>query len=381
MAADPASYRTPGQFLNALLKERGWTTQALAVVLGVSEPLVTRMRTGQRRITADLALSLEEVFGVPADEFLNLQNSYDLATARITAQPDPDRKLRAQIYGKLPINEMIKRRWIKAEDTREFAEVERSLAAFFGVSTPDEIEILPHAAKKTMVDSDVTPVQLAWLQRVRGIAEEMLVKPSTTKLVKAAIAKLAALRRHPEELRKVPRILMECGIRFAIVETLTAAKIDGVCFWLNEQSPVVGMSLRFDRIDNFWFVLRHELEHVIQRHGFDRPIIDTELEGEKAGTGTSVVEEERIANEAAANFCVPAPQLSAFIDRKSPFFAQRDLLGFAKTLGVHPGLAAGQLQHKTGRYDLFRKHLVGVRKFIAPSAIVDGWGDVVPVGE
>ena len=148
MAADPASYRTPGQFLNALLKERGWTTQALAVVLGVSEPLVTRMRTGQRRITADLALSLEEVFGVPADEFLNLQNSYDLATARITAQPDPDRKLRAQIYGKLPINEMIKRRWIKAEDTREFAEVERSLAAFFGVSTPDEIEILPPRGKK-----------------------------------------------------------------------------------------------------------------------------------------------------------------------------------------------------------------------------------------
>ena len=381
MATDPASYRTPGQFLSALLKERGWTTQALAVVLGVSEPLVTRLRTDQRRITADLALSLEEVFGVPADDFLNLQNSYDLATARITVQPDPDRRLRAQLYGEFPISEMIKRRWIKAEDARDFAEVERGLVAFFGVRTPSEIGVLPHAAKKTDVDSDVTHVQLAWLRRVRSIAEEMYVKPSTPKFVKAAITKLAALRRYPEELRKVPRILMECGIRFAIVETLTAAKIDGVCFWLNERSPVVGMSLRYDRIDNFWFVLRHELEHVLQRHGFERPVIDIELEGEKAGIGASVTEEERLANEAAANFCVPMTQLSLFIDRKAPFFAQRDLLGFAKTLGVHPGLVAGQLQHKTGRYDLFRKHLVEVRKFIAPSAIVDGWGDVVPVGE
>ena len=378
MPADSASYRTPGQFLNALLKERGWTTQALAIVLGVSEPLVTRMRTDQRRITAEMALSLEEVFGVPADDFLALQSSYDLAKAQITAQPDPDRRLRARLYGDLPISEMIKRRWIKAEDARDFAEVERGLTAFFGVGALDEIENLPHAAKKTAVGSDTTPVQLAWLYRVRSIAEEMLVKPFTPRLVKAGISKLAALRRHPEELRKVPRVLMEYGIRFVLVEALTASKIDGVCFWLNERSPVVGMSLRYDRIDNFWFVLRHELEHVIRRHGFESPVIDAELE---TVIDASVNEDERMANEAAADFCVPASQMSAFVERKAPFFAERDLLGFAKTLGVHPGLVCGQLQHKTKRYDLFRKHLVAVRKHISPSAMVDGWGDVVPVGD
>ena len=381
MPTNPASYRTPGQLLSALLKERGWTTQALAVVLGISESLVTRMRTDQRQITADIALSLEEVFGVSAADFLALQQTYDLATARISAQPDPDRKLRAQLYGELPISEMIKRCWIKAENIRDFAEVERGLTAFFGVNTLDEIEILPHAAKKKAVGSDVTPVQLAWLHRVRSIAKEMLVKPYTQRLVKAAISKMALLRCYPEEIREVPRILGECGIRFVIVETLTTAKIDGACFWLNERSPVVGMTLRYDRIDNFWFVLRHELEHVLHRHGLDRPVVDTELEGKNAEIAGDVTEEERLANKAAANFCVPVSQLSAFIDRKAPFFAERDLLGFAKTLGVHPGLVAGQLQHVTGRYDLFRKHLIAVRRFIAPSAIVDGWGDVVPVGD
>ena len=380
MPDDPASYRTPGQFLDALLRERDWTRQALAVVLDNSESLVSRVINDRQPITATMALSLEEVFGVPAVHFLNLQKSYDLEKARITARPDPKRELRARLYGRFPINEMIKRRWIKTEDIRDFAEVERGLTAFFGVSTPDEIEILPHAAKKTAAGSDVTPVQLAWVYRVRSIAEEMLVKPFDPRFAETAIKKLAVLRRHPEELRNAPRILAECGVRFVIVETLTAAKIDGVCFWLNERSPVIGMSLRYDRVDNFWFVLRHELEHVRRKHGFEEAVVDAELEGSNAGVD-NVIEEERLANEAAANFCVPVAQMSAFIDRKAPFFAERDLLGFAKTLGVHPGLVAGQLQHKTGRYDLFRKHLVGVRRFLDPSATVDGWGDVVPVGD
>jgi len=79
------------------------------------------------------------------------------------------------------------------------------------------------------------------------------------------------------EARKVPRILAEHGIRFLIVESLPSAKIDGVCFWLNDVSPVVALSMRFDRIDNFWFVLRHELEHVVQRHGLSKMMLDANL--------------------------------------------------------------------------------------------------------
>ena len=89
----------------------------------------------------------------------------------------------------------------------------------------------------------------------------------------------------PEAAGKVPRILTESGIRFVIVEALSSSKIDGVCFWLDDFSPVIGLTLRFDRIDNFWFVLRHELEHVIQRHGRSAAMFDAELEGDRAGTG------------------------------------------------------------------------------------------------
>jgi HTH-type transcriptional regulator/antitoxin HigA len=372
--------RSPGQLIEAALKQKGWTQRVLAIVLGVDETGITKIISNKRSINAETALLLEEVLEIPAERFLELQKSYDLAKARITARPDPKRATRAKLFGGLPVTEMIKRGWLNAEDVRDVPAVELALTTFFDASSVDEIEILPHAAKKTIVSDEVTPVQLAWLYRVRQIASEMIVGKYSPLAGRRAIELLKPLTSAAEEARKVPKILAECGIRFVIVESLQNAKIDGVCFWLDESSPVIGLTLRHDRIDNFWFVLRHELEHVLQQHGKSQVIIDTELEGHRASTHSDVPEEERTANAAAAEFCVPKKSMDSFIARKAPFFAERDILGMAATLRIHPGLIAGQLQHRTGRYDRFRNHLVKVRAHILPNALVDGWGDIAPVG-
>ena len=126
--------------------------------------------------------------------------------------------------------------------------------------------------------------------------------------------------------------------------------------------------------------LRHEIEYVLRLHGRVTTMFDADLDGERGVTGLNIKEEERVANEAAANFCVPRQHLDKFIARKSPFFALRDVLGFERTLQIHPGLVAGQIRHRTGRYDLFTNHLVKIRSAIAPSAMVDGWGDIAPIG-
>lgn len=375
-----AEYKSPGQLITALLASKGWTKRVLAIVLGIDETSVNRLTSDKRPVTAEMSILLEELFGTPAEDFLSLQKSYDLAMARITSRPDPKRATRASIFGGLPISEMIKRGWIQAEDVRDVSVVEAELVKFFGVNSSEEIQILPHAAKKTDAFSDTTLVQLAWLHRVRTIASEMLVPKYSPSNIKAVLTQLKAILPVPEETRKIPRILAECGIRFVIVECLPSAKIDGACLWLDDASPVIGMSLRHDRIDNFWFVLRHELEHVICQHGKVSPILDTSLEGDRAGSGDGIPEEERVANFAASEFCVSQKLMDGFIARKSPYFAERDILGFAKTIGVHPGLIAGQLQYRTNRYDRFRSHLVKVRSFVTPSAMVDGWGDVAPVG-
>lgn len=371
---DQTQYRTPGQLIEALLAERGWNNRVLAAVLEVEETGISKLISSKKAVTPEVAISLEEVFGLPAERFLELQRNLDLAKARIVTIPNPARAERAQVFAELPVTELIKRQWIKVDDIRDLGAVDQALCAFFDGQHPSQIARTPHAAKKTSAGEQASPAQLAWLYRVRQIAKELLVPKYQEAAARAAIPKLQALLSAPEEARHVPRILQECGIRFVVVEALKSSKIDGVCLWLDDHSPVIGMTMRFDRMDNFWFVLRHELEHVLQGHGKTEPSLDVDLNEDV------VDEEEKLANTAASEFCAPKARIDSFIKRKAPIFPERDFLGLAKVLGVHPALVAGQIQFKTGRYDLFRSHLAKIRDRVLPTAVVDGWGDVAPVG-
>jgi HTH-type transcriptional regulator/antitoxin HigA len=371
-----AAARTPGQLITELLNERGWTNRVLAMVLGVNDPVVSKMASDKRPIDAAMALALEEVFGVPAQRFVDLQSSYDLAKARIESRPDPKRAMRANIYGNLPVAEMIKRGWVEVDDTRDPDRVEEALCRFFKVNRIEDASAFAFAAKKTDANGAASPAQLAWLHRVKTIASEMLIGPYSSQRVAEAISKIAPLRSHPEHMARVPKILAEAGIRFVVAEGLPGGKIDGVCFWLDDKTPVIGMSLRFDRIDNFIFVLRHELEHVRRRDGLEKPIIDVDVGRQP---DDELETQERIANEEAREFCVPKKDMDAFIARKAPYFSEHDLIGFAKFLKVHPGLVAGQLQFRTGKFTHFRSHLASVREFVLPTAEVDGWGNIHPI--
>jgi len=374
-----AEFITPAQMIEAQLRGRGWTQRTLAMVMGLSEKTVSSMMNGRTKIGNALALQLQQALGLDADGLLKLQASFELKKAQLAFRPDPALTTRAKVFGELPVSDMIARGWLKGIDDIWDSRLNDALCRFFGVQSIEEIEVLPHAAKKTDVTGDATPAQIAWLYRVQQIAKQTLVRKYSASAVMNAVRELKPLLGSPEGARKVPRILGDCGIRYAIVESLPTAKIDGVCFWIDEKSPVIGMTLRFDRIDNFWFVLRHELEHVIQEHGKSAVMLDVSLEGERAGTGADIPTEERVANQAAAEFCVPQTPLTKFIQLKAPLFAERDIRGFAATYKIHPGLVAGQLQYKTKRFDLFRNHLVKIRSVVTPNAMVDGWGDVAPI--
>jgi len=382
MSTKNEQYKTPGQLVSNLLKERGWTQKTLSVIMGVDSNAVSLIINAKRQVDASMAVVLEEVFNVPAKRFLDLQKSYDLAKARIEAIPDPDRKTRAHLYGELPVNDMIKRGWVNAKNVRDTENVEASLKHFFGVNRLEDIETLPHAAKRTEISVDATPTQLAWLYRVKSIASNMVVGKYSKTAVEKAIREIKRLLLSPDELRNVPRILADAGIRFVIVESLPSSKIDGVCFWLDEYSPVIGMTLRFDRIDNFCFVLRHELEHVKNRDGLETVLLDVDIFDESVGKfNDTIASQEKRANEAAADFCVPSNMMDKFIRVKAPLFSERDFLALSKITKVHPGLVAGQLQHKTKRFHLFRKYLVPIRKIVTASALTDGWGNIAPIYE
>jgi HTH-type transcriptional regulator/antitoxin HigA len=366
----------PGFFIREELEARGWTQRDLAYILGCPEQSVNIILSGKRGITPEMAKALAKAFDVSPELFINLQRRFDLAQA---PDPNPDVERRARFQSRYPIREMIKRGWLQETDA---ALLEVQLARFFEKPSADDIPHMDHAAFKSATgrggDELPTPTQLAWLFRVRQIANTVAVPNYTDKMLRDYLPKLRQLTSDPEETRHVPRLLAECGVRFVLVEPLAGAKIDGVCFWLDNRSPVIGMSLRYDRIDNFWFVLAHEMEHVLRGHGQEKEIID-ELDGDRASETTIISQEERVANKAAANFCFSDSELVSFIARKQPYFYERDIMGFARRVHVHPGIVVGRFQWRTGRYDFLRKYQVKIRQFIGSAAVTDGWGNVASV--
>jgi HTH-type transcriptional regulator/antitoxin HigA len=364
----------PGHFIQEELDARGWAQRDLAFILGVEETALNKIIRGKTGISLEMSKALATAFGVDADFFANLQKTYDMAHV-----PAPDAAIarRAALQNEFPVREMIKRGWLANTDV---SLLEIQLKRFLRADNDDAVREIRHAAKKTSYGEPTTHAQLAWLYRVVQIAEAIECKPYSEAALGKAKPKLKALMNDPKDIERVPGVLADCGLRFVVVEGLAGAKIDGVCIWLDPKTPIVAMSLRYDRIDNFWFVLWHELAHVLHRHGRDESdwIVDVELEGDRATDSATVSTQERQANRSAADYCVPEAEMLSFISKRS-FFAESDVVAFARRVHVHPGIVVGQIQNRTRKFELLRRYQVKIRQYLTSAGIADGWGQAVPI--
>ena len=368
----------PGYYIKEEMEARDWNQRDLAFVLGVPDQAVNMILTGKRGISSEMAKSLGNAFDVSPEFFSNLQRSYDMSRAQ---EADPGIVIRGKMQSVFPVREMINRNWIQSSDP---ALLESQLANFFQVSSAGEIPYLAHAALKKQSHyetREMHPQQLAWLFRVRQIARSVRVPKYSESALRRALEEFRPILLDPMESRHVSRLLSACGVRFILVESLPHADIDGVCFWIDD-SPVIGMSLRRDTVGNFWFVLLHEIEHILRGHGKSEEIIDVDLSGADGSTvAGELPEEERQANLAAANFCVPTDKLDSFLARKHPYYYEKDVVAFAQLHGRHVGLVVGQMQRRLNDYKYLHRHLAKIRTHVLSGALADGWGQQIPTQE
>jgi HTH-type transcriptional regulator / antitoxin HigA len=336
---------SPGEYISEELEVRGWSQLDLAEILGRPPQAVNEIIKAKRAITPDTARGLASAFGTSAQVWMNLQSAYDLARMQQSEGDVVARK--AKLYEFAPVGEMQKRGWI--EKSSNFDVVEQQVLAFFA----NDIA----AAARKSTDGDWTPPQRAWLMRAKQLARTIQVTGRfTVKALQTALNALSLLKADVEEVRKIPRVLSEAGIRFLIVAPLAGSKIDGACFWLSDNEPVVALSFRYDRVDWFWHTLIHELAHV--KHGDGKTVAALDI---------------RLVGADAVAFLVDQEELSDFIKR-TPVFSRLKLVGFAKRLGVHPGIVVGQLQYrKLVPYTNFRPLLSSVKQFILGNVLTDGW--------
>lgn len=364
---------TPGEYIREELVERGWTQMDLAEILGRPPQVVNEIVAGKRSITPETARGLADAFGTSAHVWMNLEASYQLS--RVSAKDDTVSK-RALLYGKAPIKEMQRRGWIETTSNAEI--LESQVLGFFEIAALDQPIRFAHAARKS-TDGSLTPAQLAWLYRARQLARVLKVQGKfSAASLNSAVSQIGKLKRDVEEVRHISRVLSESGIRFLIVEPLPHTKIDGVCFWLDPASPVIALSVRYDRIDWFWHTLMHEIAHVKNKDGMESPTLDTDLVGVDAQPFDDKVDAEKQADLFAVNFLVNQAKLDRFIARVHPLYSKLKISAFANSNEVHPGIVVGQLQYrKKIAYAHSRDLLVKVRNIVISSALTDGWGSTI----
>lgn len=171
--------------------------------------------------------------------------------------------------------------------------------------------------------------------------------PTFQSFDRALLAELPRRFKDPADLLKIGRYLSSYGIIFLRQEPLASMKLDGAVFLIPSGQIVVALSMRYARLDHFWFTLMHELAHVVlHANGLVNPIID-----DLDTISEDIVEKE--ANRLAQDSLIPKHEWRSCQARYSRTAA--DVKNFAQTLGIPEQCVAGRLQRELSRYDLFPK--------------------------
>lgn len=189
----------------------------------------------------------------------------------------------------------------------------------------------------------------AWRARVASVARSTPIDADFDPFDVSWIAELVRLSVLPDGPAKALDLVRSRGIKIVIERQLPGLKLDGAAFVV-DGVPVVALTLRYDRIDYFWYTLLHELGHVFLHHqcGLASGFVDNLDEGD-------LDEVESEANDFAASALVPpeAWRLSPARIAKS----EAPIEQLAKSLGIHPAIIFGKIRHERSDYSLFSKRL------------------------
>jgi HTH-type transcriptional regulator / antitoxin HigA len=349
----PARVPPPGRIIHRELDARGWNQKELAHIMDRPEQTISEIVNGKKRITPKTALELAAAFGTSADLWLNLEASYQLYQAR-KEQDNPNIARKSRLYSLVPLTEIRRLGWIKCGDALD--EIEEAVCNFLDITTPKTIPQLVISFRQSDIGDPEVAGEIAWIKRVEHLAQKQTVSEFDRTRLRSAMPDLLAYAHHAEDVSQIPTFLHQLGVHFVIVPHLSKTYIDGAAFTIHDH-PTVALTLRHDRIDNFWFTLLHELAHIIANHegGY---LDDLSKEAD------SQVEIE--ANQMARDWLIHPEAFAVFKSKvTAPYFSEKEIRSFAEKQGRHPGIVLGQLHYQElVPYKNLRKLLVPVKKHL-----------------
>jgi len=335
--------------INAILfrmEQEGLKAADLVPYIG-NKSKVSEVLHRKRPLSLSMIRKLHKGLGIPAD--ILLQESGQ-ALSPVHEGID---------WQNFPLAEMLKRKWFPDFDGRVKDLCEKAEEVLGPLLFPNGFDCreIPMAARQNArKGSQVDDYALwAWQSRVYSLADRKKLgtynSAAMTHQFMRSVINLSSLNDGP--LQAV-RLLESNGIAAVVLHYLPGTHLDGAALLRNDGRPIIALTLRHDRLDNFWFTLAHEMAHVVLHlaKGNKAAFID-DLEKKDVPN-----QQEKEANQLAAELLIPAQEWGEAAILQSPTESRVRIL--AVKTNVHQAVVAGRIRFELNNYKILN-HLVGRR--------------------
>lgn len=322
------------------MNEKGLKQADLVPYFGTSSR-VSEVLNRKRPLTVQMIRALTIGLGISADTLVG------------ASLPDTPVNKGAVDWSKFPIKEMSRRGWIETVGKVAKDSIEDLVKGFISDAG---LQFGAASFRKTFYGEAETPTSryalYAWLARVIQKARDKkrsLGEFEADSITATYLKELAQLSRFDAGPALAIEQLEKSGIAVVIEPALKGTLLDGAALKDSDGTPIIGLTLRYDRLDNFWYTLIHEVAH-IWKHVTDEDAFLDDLDA------SSEDRREAEANRLAREAFIPRVQWRRSEAYTSP--SKESIEKFAKELKISPAIIAGRLRKESGNYGLF-SDLVG----------------------
>lgn len=337
-------FSPPGETVTDILDEQGLSVEAFATRLGEPVDAVKDLLSGRAPIDKDRASRLARTLGGTPTFWTNRELDYRAGLQRMEseiagAQTD-------EWLSSLPIRDMRRLGWIDARNSR--IDIVTQSLRFFGVPTVQkwheryDVLVGSVALRTSPSFESESAAVAAWLRQGELEASRQDRAPWDVDYFREELHSIRSLSRKRDPQQFLPLLQKQCstcGVAVVVVRAPENCRASGAAFFSGLGRPVVLLSARHLSDDHFWFTFFHEAGHLIL-HGEDGVFIDID------DSPRSPKEQE--ANQFAADELIPNEFRSEFFSLRT---SHTDVIRFARSIGVSPGIVVGQLQF----FDLLSK--------------------------
>jgi HTH-type transcriptional regulator / antitoxin HigA len=338
----------PLEVIEFRMAEQGLRQKDLVSMLG-SRSRASEVLAGKRPLTVQMIRALSLGLGVPADALIGSEPRRSPLASMATMKID---------WKQFPYGEMERRGWFSGARVSGATTEERLQSFLEQVLTKEPAEVLfRRRFQGVEIDEKSYYSTLAWTARVLMRAREVsdsLPPFETGKITSDTLRDLARLSWLANGPALATEFLAKLGIVVVVEKRLKNAIIDGAAMLSEAGRPVIGLTLRIDRIDYFWFTLLHEVVHVWRHLNDSNEAFIDRVERIASAERTPDAKENE-ANRIAKDALIKRAIWERSSARLAP--SRENIQELADKLHIHPAIVAGRVQFETGQYNQFREFL------------------------